>query len=807
MHMRKTSTRGFLLKPWTAAVAFALAGPGTVMAEQLFVPLTRDADMTRYDSDYVELGAAYNDSNSYKFGEYTGLYKDGWYGIGNFNARRRMGDVNYLNASGYNLGLDSLQAGIEYGGQGRYWIQAGYEQIERYQYDDTRFIHNGLGSNSLTLSTPCGGFAQPNTGQAIIDPCLQKFDIKQKRKDFLLGGGLFGGTNWKFSVDYRETKQDGDRIQGAVMGNSGGNPRSAILPYDRDSKTHQIEARLEWFTKQAQANVSFWYSKFDPDSNARTWQNPYTNAWGAACNPGAGGCAFPTGLGRVGLMPENDFWQLQGTGAWNINPKNRVTGTLAYSVAKQDESFQPYTINGPAFPGGPTQTPGTNLAVNTALPRASLDGEIENTLLDLSWITKPMAKLSVKLNYHYMKHDNKTPEDWYSYIGGDTTNQTAIPPGTDPNTINDGRIRKNLAPGTTENRFKIDGDYHLARGMSVRGWYQYQKIDYKVASEELRSDTDNNQLGVELKKSMSEQFTGWLRYVYDRRRGSDFSTSRPYNASYTNAFVNNLPAANGANLIDNITTMRQFFMADYDNDAITAFGTFTPMDRLTFGLRGDYYKRDYKGPDCGGPNDQIVQSFGFTFPAECLGKQQMKGQAYTVDASLTPAPGWNTFAFYTYQTFKTNQTGRAFSGGGTELAEATNPNRDWSHTIEQVDNTFGMGLRYQPSNKKWDAGMQYVYTQGKGSYDPFTGTTLAPGGVEPVPDTVSRVNSFQLFGKYHYSKNIIIRFNYWYEKLDSSDWAYDGTTPTSSQNVLLTGQQSPQYQNNFVGVSVAYTGW
>lgn len=797
--MRKIATLGFLLNPFAVAMALALAGSGTAMAEQLFVPLTRDADMTRYDSDNIELGAAYNDGDSYKFGEFTGLEEQGAYAIGNFNVRKRYGDRDYLNAYGYNLGLDSRQLGAEYGAQGRYWLKGSYDQLTRYQYDDTQFIHSGLGGNSLTLAPPCGGFTQPNNaaGVAIVDPCLQTYGIKQKRKDYGLSGGLFSGRNWKFSVDYRETKQDGDRIQGAVMGNSGGNPRSAILPYDRESKTQQVEARAEWMTKKAQANISFWYSKFDPNSDSRSWQNPYANAWGATCAapPGGAGCAFPTGFGSVGLMPANDFWQLQGTGAWNFNPKNRVTGTLSYSVMKQDDAFQPYTIN-------------SLLSVPTALPRGSLDGKIENTLLDLSWITRPMAKLSVKLNYHYVKHDNKTPEDWYSYVGGDTTDQTAIPPGTNPNTINDGRIRKNLAPGTTENKVKVDGDYRLARGLSVRGWYQYQKIDYEVASEELRSDTNNNEVGVELRKNMSEQFTGWLRYVYDRRRGSDFSTDRPYQASYSNAYVFApfVPPA-GGNRVDNVTTLRQFFMADYDNDTITAFGTFTPMERLSFGLRGDYFKKDYKGPDCGGPSDQILQGVGYTFPAECLGRQQTTGQAYTLDASLTPAQGWNTFAFYTYQTFKTDQTGRAFSGTGTELDQVTDSARDWSHTIKQEDDTVGLGVRYQPANKKWDAGAQYVYTEGKGKYSPYTGTALAPTGVEPVPNTVSRVNSFQLFGKYNYSKNLTFRFNYWYEKLSSSDWAYNGASPTASANVLLTGQQSPQYQNNYFGVSVAYTGW
>jgi len=76
-----------------------------------------------------------------------------------------------------------------------------------------------------------------------------------------------------------------------------------------------------------------------------------------------------------------------------------------------------------------------------------------------------------------------------------------------------------------------------------------------------------------------------------------------------------------------------------------------------------------------------------------------------------------------------------------------------------------------------------------------------------VPDTTYKSNQFQLFAKYQYSKNLLFRFNYWYQNARSSDWAYDGIAPASSNNALFTGQQSPNYHENVFGFSVAYTGW
>jgi len=107
--MRKIdhATKRASLKPLVIAVALALSTPGVLFAEPwLQVPLTRGADMTRYDSNYVEIGGAYNTTDDFNFGEFSGLYDNGGSVIGNANVRKRLNeDEPYnLNAFGYNLG-------------------------------------------------------------------------------------------------------------------------------------------------------------------------------------------------------------------------------------------------------------------------------------------------------------------------------------------------------------------------------------------------------------------------------------------------------------------------------------------------------------------------------------------------------------------------------------------------------------------------------------------------------------------------------------------------------------------------------
>lgn len=780
----RTIDRGaakFAVKPLAALVA-ALAA-GSVLAEPLlYVPLTRGADMTRYDENNVEGGALYSNEDSFKFGEFTGIRKSDAYFLGNANLRLRPNnDGTFLNAYAWNVGLPSFDVGGAYGKQGTWGVDASYQQISRYQFDDTMFIHDNLGSSRLTLPPAFPGInGQPPTQAIPISPFLHEFDIKQER-DIVKAGAKFAlGAGFDLSVSFRQDERDGNKLVGAVMGNSGGNPRAVILPNPLNDRTQQIEATLHWSNDVAQVNLAYWYSKYDNDNTSLSWQNPYNIITGWVGNSG-----FPTGYGRIGTMPSNDFQQIQLNGGWNVTPSTRLTGLVAYSVAKQNDAFLPYTIN------TADQTPGTSLLVPNALPRGSLDGEIQKTVVDLALFSRPIARLALKARYHYEDNKNKTPEDVYAYVGGDTTNQDPVV----SDSVNSTRIRRNLPPGTKENRFKVDADYPIGWGALVRGWYQYKKVDYEVAADELRTDTTDNEFGVEVRKVMGDAFTGALRYVFDQRRGSDYDNSRPYEASFTSAVVTAQP------IPDNIPTLRHFFVANYDKNLVRAEAVWSPLEAVTVTGRADWYQIDYKGPDCGGPNDQVLPPPS-VFPSECLGRTGANGQSYTVDASWVPADGWTTFAFYTYSRFSTDQASRSWNNTN---AQAISTAQDWSASLRYTDNTAGLGARFAPASKQWDAGMQYLYSGGTGRTSLSTGSALA--APLAVPDLETTLNSFQLFGRYRVNKNVLLRFNYAYEKYRTSDWAYDNANATSSNNVLLTGHQSPRYDANVFGVTIAYVGW
>jgi len=254
--MMKTHERNRLFRVHALAVgiAAALAVP-SIAAEPLFqVPLYGNADMTRYETNNVELGIGYPDisGSRYKFGEWNGLFREDPFAIANLNwLSRDTASGQYWTVTGSNLGVPTRQIGGTFGTQGLWGIAADFRQITHAQTDQGQFIFQGLGSDRLTLPAAFAGItagnSQPPANAAGILPFEQSgFGVKTERDIYRFGGTWQIGGGLEAIANFRYDQRDGTRITGAVMGNSGGNPRSVLVPYQIDDNTTQVEATLRY---------------------------------------------------------------------------------------------------------------------------------------------------------------------------------------------------------------------------------------------------------------------------------------------------------------------------------------------------------------------------------------------------------------------------------------------------------------------------------------------------------------------------------------------------------------------------------
>ncbi len=726
MKMQRQHRPTFLLSPLVAAVGLALTG--SALAEPLnLVPWFNNADMTRYDTNYIELGGMYNNKGSGStdtFGEWTGLRDNGGYVVGNFNwLQRDTEKANYFNAWGYNLGLDSRQLGGGLGKQGNYNLYIEYDSFVHSTSDTTQFVHNNLGGDPMM---PFGFGKLPSTStpsdvDTAYSPLLHEYGIKQRRDVAKAGGNILFGGNLEFIANYREDRRGGDRLIGTSLVNS----KDMQLPLGLDDKTQQVEAKLRWTTEKAQLEAGYNFSRYQNDAPSMTWENAFSTT--------------STPYGRVSSAPSNDFNQLQLSGGYDFTPTTRFTGTASYGVTQQNDQYLAYTIN-----PGPLG--------NTPLPQNNLDGKIEDTLLDLNLTSKPISRLSVKLNYKFEDHKDKSNPDTY------------YPVDADGNTVSDPAAFLSRPYSYKDNTLKADANYALFKGATLRGYYTYQKRDY----EQYLDHANTNTAGIEWRQRMNALFTGSLKYEYKQRRVSGIEDDA---------------------VLATDVIKRPYMYASYDQNGIRATAYVTPKDAFTVSFSGNWYDRDYKGPGC-------TNGTGDT--DSCMGLQKGLGQSYTIDGQWNPVSIVTTYAFYTWSQLRNDQTGKA-DGFTTDVTD-----KMWMQRLDNRENTLGLGAELTPEDKKYSVGFLYSWTQGKDTTDLKDIGSLVIAHSEDVPDAKYTRNQVQLYGKYQWSKNLTLRANYVYEKLKGYDWAYDDVTMATS-GMIPSYMKTPNGTNNLFMLSLAYT--
>jgi MtrB/PioB family decaheme-associated outer membrane protein len=719
----------------------------------------RDADMSRWAENYVELGVGYNSQDSLRFGQFSGLTKQGGFPLAGVNwiSRSETNDAQYWQIHGANLGLDSRKIKAEGGVQGQWEASFSFDGLKKSQTDSARFIHQGLGTSNLTYTATVANPTLLN--QALLQP----FNIQQGRDIYRLGLKGLLGNEWDFKVNYREDRRDGTRLTGFATSSLGGTP-AFIVPYQIDDKTQQIEAVLAYATKLAQFQVGYTYSKFSNALTAFNVQSPFT---GVNAN------------NRMSLAPDNDYHQISATGAYNISKTTRLSATYSRGIASQNEAFLPFSANG--------------AAATAALPRSSLDGKVVNTLLDVALTAKPIDKMNVKLGYQYRDNDNRTPIARFQYAQRD---------GAAVGLVDSVSDRTNAPVSTKENKATLEADYEIAPKTVLRAGLEHSNKKYTLTD---RTDTQTNKLSVELRKPVADDFLGSLGYAYTQRRGSNYDKGVFFRNTYSTNYQNNTVG------LTNHPSMRSFMYADYDENRLRTAGNWTLSETLSLQGVIDGYQQKFRKLTCNQFNDANqsgVNGITAALADTCLGRDSAEGGSVSLDLQYQPEENLTTFAFANLSQSRIKQIGRTWTRPGVTGAL---DNKNWYGDMVALDGTLGFGLKWQPE-EKWDVGGTYIFNHGIGksgiNQEASTNTTVIAAS-QALPDTWSKLHTLQLFAKWDHSKQLSWRFNYLYENLRSYDWALSDVGPVVSglTSVLLTGQQAPRYSNHVFGVSAVVKSW
>lgn len=459
--MKTNSTHGIALTALAAALAAAFVTPA----------LAQDDEIRRLTTSESEVGAGvgFVDKANQRFGQYTGLHKDGAYLLLDADYNRRINQTGtWFRLRGRDLGLDSRELRFEHERQGNWGYFIEYNQLPRFDPYTVRTGLQGIGSTTQTIVPVAIGAGAEH-------------HLKTERKTWSLGfdKALLNGFDVK--VRFKNEEKDGARLWGQ---GSFTPAHYRFLTDPIDQTTRQVDAVASYTGERLQLSGGYYGTDFD-NHNRLLNVGPLANVAGT---PAAG----LTPITGMALPPGNQSHQLHFGGGYNFTATARATFKVAYTRQTQDEGFIPVAPN--------------------ISGRSDLGGRVDTKFAQLGLTARPLPALSVLANLRYEDRDDKTPLANYTTTG--------------PGTVTFAGTNEPRSIRTTAG--KLEATYALPLSFRVTGGLDYEekkRNTYLLRSVSHRDKTEEKTYRIELRRPLGETLTGSVAYLRSERDGSSFLTN------------------------------------------------------------------------------------------------------------------------------------------------------------------------------------------------------------------------------------------------------------------------------------------
>jgi len=711
----------------------------------------------------IEIGVTNVGSSSYKFGEYNGLGRDGVYGDVNVDLRGGGAwdseDATRWSVTGTNLGLDTRNISAEYGEQGKFRINFGYDELLRNRSDTYQTPYNGTGSNNLTLpsnwrapivpvSSGTASNARGLSGAVAASPAIVSgvltfpsvanraasaaiiaadlpdfhtvnLNTKRSRTD---AGFIYNFDNqWDFKFSVRHEDKNGLKPMSTVT-KMGGLEVATTIADPINQSTDQFNASFGYTADKGFVQAAYYGSLFKNDVKTVAWQS----------------YALPLSspMNVISSAPDNQFHQLLLTGGYNFDRTTKLVVNGSYGRSTQNQSF--YTDVSTPF-----------------VPASSLNALVVNKAFNARLTSRPLKDLSLAANYKYDERDNRTPVNTYAFYDAQESAtgaaNAAFRSALGVSSLgSNANINANRAYSKRVNQFNLDGDYNLVKGQNVKLGWDWQKIDRWCNGAWIdcvdAATTKENTLRAEWRGNwMEEGVTTRVGYAYSDRKVSNYNenaflavvpmanvvptgqtisayqalqlsgltgygpiaglagagTIPGLTAAQANAyFGSNNALANALyssqNRISELPGMRRYNMADRNRDKIRTSVNWQANDQLSFQAGLDFNKDNYANSTYGLKD---AQSWALNLDSTYTFSEDLSGTLfYTYEDQSSKSAGNS----YTANSATANVGGfTAISGGcyaTIALRNASNkidPCLNWSTDMKDKVDTFGLSLKHK----------------------------------------------------------------------------------------------------------------
>lgn len=304
--------------------------------------------------------------------------------------------------------------------------------------------------------------------------------------------------------------------------------------------------------------------------------------------------------------------------------------------------------------------------------------------------------------------------------------------------------RANLPYSVTRTVASLDGVYALTPGIRVYAGCSYDEHERDL--QEVVHTKDESCWG-KASVSATELVDVSLMWTHAQRTGSNYN-----------------PNPDGTPLQNPL--MRLYNLASRDRDEVKLRVDLTPGERFEIGLDGhvawdSYYK-------------------------SVIGLLDARSWAAAADCAWMLAEKITATCYVSHEQIESRQA------NAERLAAAPL----WFGNSTDTTDTASAGLRYH-ARDRLDFGLDYTYARS-------TGEIGIRSAVVGFPDLETRLTSGRLYVDFAPKARLTLRLAYWYERYRSEDWARDGVTPATIDNVLAFGEASPAYRVNVVTLSGRY---
>ncbi len=727
-----------------ALAMVGLAAPGNAVDPEAF-------DRLVASDNFVEIGLGHVSEDSARFGRFNALDDQGFFALLGLDYLYRTDfdtpRPDWLRIRAGDLGLDNRRLRVDGGRQGSYFVHAEYRERAFRRSDGLQTIYQPSADGHQAL--PADWIAADNTtGMEALLPSLRGFDTGTSREQIGVGGGRHFGERWTARADFRQEDRSGRQALAGMFGNTGGNPRAAFLPAPVDYRTRLIDFGVDYADRTRQFSVAYHGSLFSNNESSLTFANPYSTLGGWA--PGSG---HPDGVGQLALAPDNSFHQISSTLGWRLGERTRLLAEVALGRMEQDETFLPFTAN-----------PQLAETITQPLPATSLDGRIDTTAINLRTTGRLGERFLWQAEYRLDDRDNRTESREFVTIGADSQAQDTAPESS--------RRRFNLPYDYRSQRLRLQGTWRLPERTRVATTLQHRRIDRSFTA---RERTDENRVEARIQRALTDWLQVGGQAHWADRTGSAYDGAAGFLAGHDPGYTETL-AGQWANL----PALRQYHLADRRRLRVGLSATLTPHPDWSIGLEAAGSRDDYRNTT--------------------VGLSEAGTRIATLNATWSPSRAFSAHAFYSRESLFSDQVGQSFRGFN-RLPDIANPERFWAVDHRDHVDTLGFGIQRAWMGGRLDTEFDYVYARARAEHRVRTGQDLESA---PLPELSNRLHSIMIRTGYRINDPLSLHLRYWFESFDSSDWALDDVAIDQLANVLLPGEQSPNYRVHVISASLQY---